>query len=332
MMAEDKTSFPRQKALIVAGPTCSGKSALAMRLAEEINGVVINADAMQCYKDLRILTARPSEEDEKRVPHFLYGVLDGAERGSVGWWLPQAMKMLSYCAQENLVPIFCGGTGMYINALIHGIADIPPVSDQAREAAEILWEKEGGEKCLENLKEQDPQTAAKLKPQDQQRICRALSVLMGTEKPLSYWQSRPQKAGGNCDFHFFHFAPEREFLRSRLERRFEKMLAAGAWEEVERFLERGLSSSLPLMRAHGVPELKRYQEGEISLEEAASLAISAMRSYAKRQDTWFRHHALGREEDGIVFKNPISFDPQEDEIDLEKASSLALGFLKERGF
>ncbi|QCE33169.1 tRNA (adenosine(37)-N6)-dimethylallyltransferase MiaA [Acetobacteraceae bacterium] len=331
-MAEDKTSFLRQRALIVAGPTCSGKSALAIALAEEINGVVINADAMQCYKDLRILTARPSEADEKKVPHFLYGVLDGAERGSVGWWLPEAMKMLTYCRQENLIPIFCGGTGMYINALIHGIADIPPVNDSIRKEVENLLAEKGGEACLAQLKEEDPITAAKLKPQDQQRICRALSVLRGTGKPLSYWQSRSQIAGATCDFNFFHFAPEREFLRSRLERRFKKMLQAGAWEEVERFLERGLSDTLPLMRAHGVPELKRCQAGEVDLEEAASLAISAMRSYAKRQDTWFRHHALGAEGEGIIFKNPITFEPQEDEMDLEKARVIAMDFLKRKGF
>ncbi|QCE34901.1 tRNA (adenosine(37)-N6)-dimethylallyltransferase MiaA [Acetobacteraceae bacterium] len=326
----ERKRFPQQKALIIAGPTCSGKSALAMALADELNGVVINADAMQCYSDLQALTARPSAEDEVKVPHALYGVLDGAERGSVGWWLPEAMRILEECVQTSRLPIFCGGTGMYLNALRQGIANIPPVPEKDRRRAEVFYEIYGGEEALKLLKAEDPITAEKLNAQDQQRICRAWAVLFGTGKPLSHWLSLPHQGGVSCDFKFFHFAPEREFLRSRLERRFEKMLQAGALEEVEAFLKKDVSPDLPLMRAHGVPELRRCLKGELSLGEAATLAVSAMRSYAKRQDTWFRHHPLGKAGEGMVFSNPIASDPQEDEISLEEAKSWAMAFLKEK--
>ncbi|UMM64075.1 tRNA (adenosine(37)-N6)-dimethylallyltransferase MiaA [Aristophania vespae] len=287
-------------ALIVAGPTCSGKSALALRLAQRFAGSIINADSMQVYRDLRIITARPSDEDLGLVPHKLYGVLDGHQTGSVAWWQKEALAALKACQSENRLPIFCGGTGMYLRSIIEGLVEIPPPGPQAREEARSLLESLGPEGLHARLLEQDPETASRLHITDSQRLARAWEVLRGTGKGLSAWQKEPQLPPTNYRFISVRLDPDRTQLRQAIAERFAAMLKAGALEEIKALLEKNLSSSRPIMRAHGVPELIAVAKGELSLAEAEEKAITATRQYTRRQATWFRHHALGKDEDNII--------------------------------
>ncbi|MDF7673308.1 tRNA (adenosine(37)-N6)-dimethylallyltransferase MiaA [Acetobacteraceae bacterium ESL0709] len=287
-------------ALIVAGPTCSGKSALALKLAQRFHGSVINADSMQVYKDLRVLTARPNEEETYLVPHKLYGVLDAERAGSVAWWRGKALESLHLCAVENRLPVLCGGTGMYFRALLEGLVEIPDAGEAAREEARSFLVQKGPEWLHAQLIEVDPQTASRLYPTDSQRIARAWEVWRGTGRGLAEWQEEPQLPPAPCRFVSVRLDPEREVLREAIARRFIAMLKAGALDEVKSLCQKNLSSSLPVMRAHGVPELISVLKGEISLREAEERAIRATGQYTRRQATWFRHHSLGKEGDNII--------------------------------
>jgi tRNA dimethylallyltransferase len=272
-------------ALIIAGPTASGKSALALQLAQRYGGTVINADAMQCYAELRIVTARPSAEDERLAPHRLYGVRAATEPANAAWWRQAALREMEACA----LPILCGGTGMYFSALVKGIAAVPDVPEAARAEARRLLAEQGSQAVHARL---DPETAARLKPADSQRVSRAYEVLLGTGRGLASWQAETTEPLTGWQFGMILLDPPREALRAAIAKRFAAMLDAGAVEEVRALAARNLPSDLPLLRAHGVPEIAAFLRGEISREEAAARAILATHQYTKRQMTWFRHQKL----------------------------------------
>jgi len=287
-------------ALIVAGPTCSGKSALALGLAERFRGTVINADSMQVYADLHVLTARPDAQDEARAPHRLYGVLDAAQPGSVAWWREVALQEMEAARAQGRLPILCGGTGMYMRALLDGLVEVPDPGDAARDWARALVEDKGSEAAHALLMRDDPETARTLKPGDGQRVARALEVLRGTDHGLLYWRSRPGLPSAPFRFVSVRLHPPREALRAAIAERFSRMMALGAMEEVKRLVARDLSPSLPAMRAHGVPELSAVLAGTLSEAEAIRRAVIATGQYTRRQATWFNHHALGAEQDCMI--------------------------------
>ncbi|MDR3521386.1 MAG: tRNA (adenosine(37)-N6)-dimethylallyltransferase MiaA [Acidocella sp.] len=274
--------------MIVAGPTASGKSALALALAQNLAGTVINADAMQCYRELRILTARPSFADEAVVPHALYGVRAAAEPANAAWWREAALAVMGTAS----MPILCGGTGMYLAALLNGIAEVPEIPPAAREEARRLVAEIGAPALHARLMAVDPQTASKLFAADSQRIARAWEVWRGTGHGLSYWQTQPTEKLTGWDVRMILLDPPRPDLKTAIETRFAAMLEMGAIEEVKDLLALGLDPALPLLRAHGVPELGAFLRGEKTLVEAAAAAVLVTYQYTKRQSTWFRHQNL----------------------------------------
>jgi tRNA dimethylallyltransferase len=280
-------------ALLIAGPTASGKSALALALAEHLGGVVINADSMQLYRELRVLTARPTAAEEARVPHRLYGVRPAAEAASVAWWRGAALVEMAAAWAAGRLPVLCGGTGLFFHALTVGLAEIPPIPAAARAEARRLLAALGPVALHTRLAAQDPETAARLRPSDSQRIARAWEVWRGTGRGLVAWQ-REGRATGPAPWRFAALLldPPRPALRAAIAARWETMLAAGAVEEVGALLARGLDPALPAMRAHGVPELAAHLAGRITREEAGRRAVRAIGQYTKRQATWFRHHPL----------------------------------------
>ncbi len=278
-------------ALIVAGPTCSGKSALALALAEALGGVVINADSMQVYRELRIVTARPSAEEEARAPHALYGVRPAAEAGNAAWWRGAALEAMDTARAAGLLPILCGGTGMYFSSLVDGIAAIPECGEAARAEARWLLAEHGPVALHASLAKVDPATAARLRPSDSQRVARAWEVWRGTGRGLVAWQGEKGEAAA-WRFTAIVLDPPRAMLRAAIGGRFAQMLAEGALDEVRALLALGLDPALPAMRAHGVPELSAHLRGEIRLDEAARRAELVTGQYTKRQATWFRHRRM----------------------------------------
>lgn len=287
----------QQSVLVVAGPTASGKSALALCLAEALGGVVINADSMQIYRELRILTARPSEADEARVPHRLYGVISAAERASVAWWRDRALAEIAEAAEAGLVPILCGGTGMYLRALMQGLADIPPVPETVFEAARALHAELGGAAFRDELAKVDPITAERLEPGDSQRLIRAWSVARATGRPLSDYHAggaagAPRQPPEHLEFRSILIDPPRAEQVEAINKRFRAMVEQGALEEVAALGALGLAEDLPAMKALGVPHLLEATRGNLSLDAVIEAATIATRQYAKRQRTWFRHQFL----------------------------------------
>jgi tRNA dimethylallyltransferase len=278
-------------ALIVAGPTCSGKSALALALAERVGGTVINADSMQVYRELRVLTARPTEAEEARVPHRLYGVRPAAEAGSVAWWRGAALDAMQAARDAGRVPILCGGTGMYFASLTEGLVDIPDPGEAARAEARARLATDGPAALHDALSGVDPATASKLRPTDSQRLARAWEVWRGTGRGLADWQARTQTPAP-WRFAAILLDPPREALRAAIAGRFAGMIAQGALDEVRDLVALGLDPALPAMRAHGVPELSAMLRGEITLDEAARRTELVTGQYTKRQATWFRHRKL----------------------------------------
>jgi tRNA dimethylallyltransferase len=278
------------KAVLIAGPTASGKSALALALAEATGGVVINTDSMQVYRDLRVITARPTPQEERRVPHRLYGTVDAAVNFSAGAWVAAAATELAEARAAGRLPIFIGGSGLYFKALTRGLANVPPVPADIREAVRARMERDGVEALHAELARRDPEAGQRLKPRDRTRIARALEVVEATGRTLADWHSEglpPLLSADNLVAVFL--APDREELYARIDQRFTDMLTGGALEEVEALAARGLDPLLPAMKAHGVPALIRHLGGEITLEEAARIGQLDTRHYAKRQFTWFRH-------------------------------------------
>jgi tRNA dimethylallyltransferase len=278
------------KAVLIAGPTASGKSALALELAQMTGGVVINTDSMQVYRDLRILTARPTPDEEAQAPHRLYGHVDAAVNFSAGAWLDDAAKILAAARAENRLPIFTGGSGLYFKALTRGLSAVPPIAAEVRDSVRARLERDGVEALHAELAQKDPVSAERLKPRDRTRVARALEVVEATGRSLTDWHREGLPPLLPPDqFSAVFLAPEREELYARTDARFDAMLAAGALEEVARLAARKLDPQLPAMKAHGVPALMRHLQGEITRDEAAETGRADTRHYAKRQFTWFRH-------------------------------------------
>ena len=275
------------QAVLIAGPTASGKSALALRLAERLGGVVVNADSMQVYRDLRIITARPSPEEEAAAPHRLYGHVDAAENYSVGRWCRDVGAVLEECAQTNRVPILVGGTGLYFKALLTGLAAVPPIPATIRNAVRGRLARDGVAPLYAELRERDPLTARRLMPLDRSRISRALEVVLATGRSLTDWHrdGQPPLVDTAKAAKVFITCERTELVR-RIEERFATMLAAGALDEVSALAARGLDPLLPAMKAHGVPWLIRHLNGEITLEEAAAGGVMDPGRYPKPQVTW----------------------------------------------
>src|SRR6185503_17669441 len=283
-------SFGLSKAVLIAGPTASGKSALALELAQTTCGVVINTDSMQVYRDLRVITARPTVEEEARAPHRLYGHVDASVNFSAGAWVADAAKVLAEARAQDRLPIFAGGSGLYFKALTRGLSAVPPIPAEVRDGVRARLERDGVEALHTELAQRDPVSAERLKPRDRTRIARALEVIEATGRSLTDWhrEGLPPLLP-RSEFSALFLAPEREQLYARIDARFDAMLAAGALGEVATLASRNLDSLLPAMKAHGVPALIRHLKGEITREAAAEIGRADTRHYAKRQFIWFRH-------------------------------------------
>jgi len=284
----DREAGGRPAAILIAGPTASGKSALAARLSERHGGVVINTDSMQVYADLRRLTARPDPDEEARVPHRLYGHVDGAVNYSVGHFSRDAAALLQ--GLDGRLPVFVGGTGLYFRALEQGFSELPPVPEAVRAQVRDAAEGRPTEALHADLARHDAEGAARLRPSDRMRVMRALEVFFATGRPIASFYGDPVPgplAGWNLERIFL--APDREQLRARIDARFRTMIAEGALDEVARLRSRKLDPMLPVMRAHGVPGLIAHLDGAMSLEDAIIRGQADTRAYAKRQFTWFRH-------------------------------------------
>jgi tRNA dimethylallyltransferase len=278
---------PGKRAVLIAGPTASGKSALALQMAREQDGVIVNTDALQVYGVLRLITARPSEVETELAPHRLYGEVHPSVRFSTGDWARAAMKVI---AEESRPLIFVGGTGLYFEALLNGFADVPEVPAEIVQAVEAEVAGLDGEARGRLIAARDPIIAARLKAPDPQRVVRALAVLKATGRSLATFQDEAQS--GLLDGYEVEklvLDPDRDLLRQRIATRFAAMLSSGAIEEVEALLALKLDPSLPAMKAIGVPEIAALLAGEIEEDEAITRAVTATRQYAKRQRTWFRN-------------------------------------------
>jgi tRNA dimethylallyltransferase len=278
------------KAVLIAGPTASGKSALALELAQKTGGVVINTDSMQVYRDLRIITARPTPEEEVRAPHRLYGHVDASVNFSAGAWVADAAEALAEARAEARLPIFVGGSGLYFKALTRGLSAVPPIPSEVRDAVRDRLARDGVEALHAELARRDAVSAERLKPRDRTRIARALEVVEATGRTLPDWHREglpPLLPPG--EFNALFLAPARDDLYARIDARFDAMLAAGALEEVAALAARELDLLLPAMKAHGVPALIRHLRGEITRDQASETGRADTRHYAKRQFTWFRH-------------------------------------------
>jgi tRNA dimethylallyltransferase len=278
------------KIILIAGPTASGKSALALALAEKLGGTIINADSMQVYRDLRIITARPTPEEEARLPHRLYGHVDAAENFSVGRWCTEVADVLAAAQRDAGAAIVVGGTGLYFKALTQGLAAVPPIPVQIRNEVRGRLASDGVEALHAELTRRDPAAAARLMPGDRARVTRALEVVLATGRSLLLWHeaNMPARVDAALAAKVF-LMPDRDALLHHIDARFDAMMAAGALDEVGVLAERHLDPNLPAMKAHGVPWLIRHRNGEIALAEAIEGGKRDTRQYTKRQATWFRN-------------------------------------------
>lgn len=299
----------RPPVALIAGPTASGKSALAVRLAQIADGVVINADASQVYADLAILSARPSQEEMGGVPHRLFGHIDGAEACSAARWAAEARAEIDAAHEAGKLPVLVGGTGLYIRTLLDGIAPVPEIDADIRAAVRAMPVAQ----AHEALRIEDPEAAARLAPADTTRVARALEVVRSTGKPLKIWQQHKQ--GGIADrisLSPMILLPPRDWLIERCDRRFELMIDQGAVAEVEALLPRNLNPDLPVMRAIGVPEIAAWLKGDIDHDTMMARGKLATRQYAKRQYTWFSNQP------------PQDWHREKRSIDTEIADELAI--------
>ena len=277
--------------LIICGPTASGKSALALDVARQFNGLIINADSMQIYRQLRILTSRPTTIEETQIPHRLFGIADLNDVFSAGRWRDLAVREIEQAHIDGILPIICGGTGLYIKALMEGLSYIPPIPDKLREQIRLKIHKFGNGSAYRELMQRDPKTAARLNPGDTQRIARALEVIEASGRSISEWQQIDAKRVSNdWQFWIILLAPERKELNSCIEIRFLKMLELGALDEVASIKD--FSGDLPLLKAIGVNELQNYLNGNLRLSEAIEQVQTATRKLAKRQTTWFKNQIV----------------------------------------
>jgi len=297
-----------KKLILIAGPTASGKSALTVETARRENGVIINADAMQVYDGLPILSSQPDGASLNSVPHKLYAVLDPSERSSAGRWRAMAMRAIEKAIQQYRTPILVGGTGLYFRALLGGLADIPDIPESVREQTRKLFDDLGEKKFRGELAQRDPESAARIARNDRQRLMRAYEVVAHTGQVLSEWHKRhlasgiwhpvkkqfqigtPESQLLKAEFHLL--LPPRDKLYAACDQRFLRMIEEGAVHEVEQFLTRKLDPDLPAMKTLGLREIAAHLRGEISLDEAIAKAQQATRNYAKRQYTWFRNQKI----------------------------------------
>ena len=284
-------SLPLSSPLItlIAGPTASGKSRLALEMAERTGAVIINADSQQLYADLRVLSARPSLEDEARADHRLYGIADAAEAWSVGHWSRAVVDLLESLRAEARPALIVGGTGLYFSALTRGLADIPPVPAAAREEATALYDTEGETAFRLRLTTFDPPAAAAIAPGDRQRLTRAYAVARATDRSLSDWQASTTPMLEPGTYQKLVIEPDRAALYANCDRRVTEMVEQGALDEVRALSVRNLNPALPAMKAVGVREFASHLAGETTLDDAIDAARQATRNYAKRQLTWFRN-------------------------------------------
>jgi len=285
MSGTDKISF------CIAGPTASGKSAAAVRLAKSVGGEIINADSMQVYTDLHIISARPDKAEMDGVPHHLFGHIDGATRYNVGAWVKEAVSVADDIRARALHPIFVGGTGLYFKALTAGLAHIPEPGEDARKEAEYILKMRGIEELRRRASYLDPAATSRVLGDDPQRLQRIVSVAMGTGNPLSSWQRHTEPALAEQTWRAAVLMPERQILYGRINRRFERMAENGGMDEVHALTARELDGALPVMKAIGVPELIVTSQAKTASEARAAidLAKQQTRRFAKRQMTWFRN-------------------------------------------
>lgn len=281
---------------MIAGPTASGKSQLSLRLAASLGGVVINADSLQVYKEFRVLTARPSFSDEELVPHRLYGRISVATSFSVGKWLVAARREVQRAHDKAQVPIVVGGTGLYLRALIDGMAAIPKVAEETRVRATELHDRLGGEKFWVELAKRDPESAGQINAADRQRLTRAWEVVEDTGVPISKWRRRVNVGGLEGPVFVIKIMPERSSLYSACEQRFDQMLESGVLDEVAAVQSLGLPQSLPAMKALGFQAVCRYLSRDFTLDECKASVCQATRNYAKRQFTWFSNQLPAQRE------------------------------------
>lgn len=275
--------------MLIAGPTASGKTALAIKTANERDGIILNADSMQVYDDLRLLTARPTEEEEAQAPHRLFGHVSGHGDYSVGSWLRDIKTELEVIRDAGKTPIIVGGTGLYFSSLLEGLSEIPSVEPEIVSQLKEQWD-EDPDKVRQDLCQLDPQMAERLTPSDRQRTIRALAVLKASGRSILYWQARkgaPLLDGSSCEK--LILTPDREWLYNRIDRRFEMMMAGGAIEEVETLAKKNYALDRPVMKAIGVSQIMSHLTGALTLDETIRLSQTASRQYAKRQMTWFRN-------------------------------------------
>lgn len=304
----------RPPVALIAGPTASGKSALALALAQQIGGVIVNADSAQIYRDLAVLSAAPTAEDLARADHRLYGLRDGALPCSAAEWAELASREIADIHAQGRIPILVGGTGLYLRTLLDGIAPVPPIDPEVRQRVREAPVEDNRAK-LETL---DPEAAARLKPGDTTRIARALEVILSTGRTLAEWQR--QREGGIADrveLRPLILLPPRKWLHVRCDDRFAEMVDRGAVTEVEALLARRLNANLPVMRAIGVRELSAYLKGETTLDQAIEAGRQATRRYAKRQYTWFAHQPPA---DWPRFQEALDLDRLGDALALLRAN------------
>ena len=293
----------------VLGPTASGKSKFALNLAEKLNGEIINADSMQIYRELSILTARPTLEDQKKINHHLYGFVKGSVRYNVQKWCEEASKKINYLVNKNITPIIVGGTGLYIESLINGIVSIPLIPEKVKIESDKMISKIGKENFFDLVKQLDGDAMKSISPNDIQRIRRIWEVNFFTKKKFSDWKKNKNKNFINLkNYKILLFLPDRKENYRRVDHRTHLMMEDGAIEEVKNLLKLNYNNSLPIMKAHGVPEIQSYLNNEVSIEECISKIQQVTRNYVKRQHTWWRSSNLN------IFKK---FNQFPDEIDLK---------------
>lgn len=279
-------------AIVIAGPTASGKSGMALAIAREFDGVVINADSMQVYDVLRVVTARPSPEDEALAPHKLYGVLSPSVACSAALWKDLAAAAMEEAWAAGKLPVVVGGTGLYLRTLMHGISPIPDIPEAIRAEARERLARLGNAAFHAELAARDPVMAARLDASNSQRLARAWEVLAATGRSLAEWQAEPMEGAVPARYLTYALLPERQPLYESIDRRFRVMMDSGAVDEVRALMDLRLDPALPAMKALGVPEIAAYLAGDIDRDTAIARASTASRNYAKRQLTWFRHQLV----------------------------------------
>ena len=295
-----------QTLYFIAGPTCIGKSSLAIRLAKKINGVIINSDSMQVYSNLNILTARPSKKDLLEIKHELYGYVDAAVRYNVSNWCNDVLKVIKNNEENNFPSIIVGGSGMYIDSLLNGLIPIPPIQEKYKNDSLSLLKKVGIKKFSELINKFDSESLSKISLQDSSRMRRIWEVYQSTGKKYSYWINKKNKIFlKNFSNKIFLFIPPRDDIYKKINSRFNTMINEGAIEEVKKLISLNLDVSLPIMKAHGVPEITNYLLGKIDLEECIKKSQQITRNYAKRQLTWWRSSRLSINKVFDQFPNEI---------------------------